>query len=138
MSKKIKFDMMLEVPAGQVTAGPPIATTLGPKGVPLGLFAKAVNDLTNSYIKGATVRLRVKIFDDKSYDVKVMGYSTRNMIFRAISATKGSATPGHNTIATIDQATLTTLAQEKFPGMDLEAAIKTLTGTARSMGVKVV
>lgn len=135
--KKIKFDLVLEVPAGQVTAGPPIATSLGPKGVPLGLFAKAINDLTSSYTKGATVRIRVKIFDDKSYDAHVMGYSTRYLILQKAGVSKGASKAGHETVATLSYDQIKQIAQDKFPNLDTEMAFRSIKGTARSMGIKV-
>lgn len=137
MSKKIKYDLMLQVPAQSVTAGPPIATSLGPKGVPLGLFAKAVNDQTADYNKGWQVRVRVKIFDDKSYDAKILGYTTRELLFRKANISSGSQTPGNKNIATLKMKDIEEIAAQKFPGAPLDVATRTILGSARSMGIKV-
>ncbi len=128
---------MLQVPAQSVTAGPPVATSLGPKGVPLGLFAKAVNEQTADYNKGWQVRVRIKIFEDKSYDAQILGYTTREMIFKKAGIDKGSQTPGNKTIGKLSVADAKEIAKTKFPQMDEAKALTTIIGSAKSMGIKV-
>lgn len=127
--KTLKFKVRLEVAAGSVTAGPPIATVLGPKGVPLGLFAKAINEATSSYDKGSPVRLIMRIYDDKSYDYDILGNSARYHIFKAAGLAKGSVKPGHSIVGSISHDQVTDIAKKT------SRTVNMVLGTMRSMGI---
>lgn len=140
MSKKIAFkDLGIVVPAQTATAGPPIATTLGSK-LQVGVFVKQVNDATKMYDKGSPVRLVLDIYADRTFDMKVLGNTTRYKILKAAKVDKGSAKPGKEIKGFITVADLKQIAKEQLTSMrnpGLLKAMATVESTATSMGIAV-
>lgn len=140
MSKKIAFkDLCIVVPAQTATAGGSIATTLGSK-LQVGVFIKQVNDATKNYDKGSPVRLKLDIYGDRTFDMRVLGNTTRYKILKAANLTQGSSKPGQEIKGSISLSALKQIAKEQSEVMrnpSLLKAMATVESTATSMGITV-
>lgn len=139
MAKTVKANLKMRVPAGRATAGPPVGSILGQHGLNLMEFVQAFNDKTKDMM-GKDVIVHLKVYEDRTYDFTVIGQPVDEMIRDAIKIQKGSGKPHTDKVGKITRAQLEEIAKAKM-GMlnanDLEAAVKTIAGTARSMGVEV-
>lgn len=140
MSKKIAFkNLGIVVPAQTATMGPPIATTLGSK-LQVNVFVKQVNDATKGFDKGSPVRVILNIFADRTFEMKLLGNTTRYKIFKAAGVTQGAKKAGHEIQGRISQADLRRIAEEQRSSMGnpgLLQAMKCVEATARSAGILV-
>lgn len=140
------YEVRLLLNAGKVVPGPKIASVLGPRGVPMPKFCEAFNKLTaqsgRSYDVGDPVSVKVRVRKDKTFEVVVGGAPVSYMLKKAVQVAKGSATPGKGVgVAEVGVAVLRNIAERKFDELnacDIDAAIRTVSGTARSMGIKVI
>lgn len=131
----------LRVPAGKASPSPAIASALGQRGVNIMNFCKACNAETSEYPSGTLLGVVVTIFDDKSFKLFIKGIPTSNLIKQILGLQKASATPGKQVVAQITLSQIKEIAVNKLRVMtayDLESAIKSISGTACSMGIKVV
>ncbi len=139
MAKTIKANLKMRIPAGRATAGPPVGSIMGQHGLNLMEFVQAFNDKTKDMM-GKDVIVHLKVYEDRTYDFTVIGQPVDEMIRDAIKIKKGSGKPHTDKVGKITRAQLEDIAKAKM-GMlnanDLEAAVKTIAGTARSMGVEV-
>lgn len=139
MAKEIKTIVKLQVPAGKANPAPPVGTALGPHGVNIQQFCTEFNEKTKD--KGDTIiPLEITIFDDRSFTFIMKTPPAAIMIKKAIKLEKGSAEPHKTKVGTITRAQLEEIAKVKMEDLnanDIEAAIKIIAGTARSMGVTV-
>jgi large subunit ribosomal protein L11 len=139
MAKKIKTVLKLQLPAGKATPAPPVGTALGPHGVNIAAFVKEFNDRTQG--GDMLTPVEMTIFEDRSFSFTLKTPPVANLIMKAIGLEKGSANPLTNKVGKITSAQVKEIAQKKMPDLncnDLEAAEKTVRGTARSMGVEVI
>ena len=139
MAKKIKAIVKLQIQAGKATPAPPVGPALGQHGVNIMGFCKDYNDRTKSF-EGSIVPVEITIFEDRTFTFITKTPPASNLILKAINAQKGSGEPNKNKIGTITLAQVRQIAETKMPDLnchDMEAAMKTIAGTARSMGVKV-
>nr|AIA17371.1 ribosomal protein L11 [uncultured bacterium] len=139
MAKTVKANLKMRVPAGRATAGPPVGSILGQHGLNLMEFVQAFNDKTKDMM-GKDVIVHLKVYEDRTYDFEVIGQPVDEMIRDAIKIKKGSGKPHTDKVGTITRAQLEEIAKTKMGVLnanDLEAAVKTVAGTARSMGVEV-
>ena len=131
----------LRVPAGKASPSPAIASALGQRGVNIMNFCKACNSKTSDYPSGVVLGVVVTIFDDKSFDVFIKGISASNLIKEVLGLQKASSTPGKQVISQITWSQVREVAAKKLSVMsayDLESAVKSIAGTAFSMGIKVI
>lgn len=139
MAKAIKTVVKLQVPAGKANPAPPVGTALGPHGVNIQEFCSQFNNQTKD--KGDTIiPLEITIFDDRSFTFIMKSPPAAILIKKAINLAKGSAAPHKDKVGTITRAQLEEIAKIKMEDLnanDIDAAIKIIGGTARSMGVKV-
>lgn len=139
MAKTVKANLKMRVPAGRATAGPPVGSILGQHGLNLMEFVQAFNEKTKDMM-GKDVIVHLKVYEDRTYDFTVIGQPVDEMIRDAIKIKKGSGKPHTDKVGKITRAQLEEIAKAKM-GMlnanDLDAAVKTIAGTARSMGVEV-
>lgn len=138
--KEINFVIPMEVSAGSVAASGPIATTLGPKGVNLGLVVKSLNDLTADFEKDAMVRVELTVYDDKSIDFRVLGYALRHHILKAAGVSKGSQKPGREMAGSITKAQAMEIVKQHIKLLnttDEKKALYILEGSAKSMGIAI-
>jgi large subunit ribosomal protein L11 len=129
----------MRVPAGRATAGPPVGSILGQHGLNLMEFVQSFNDKTKD-LMGKDVIVHIKVYEDRTYDYNVIGQPVDEMIRDILKLKKGSGKPHADKVGKISRAQLEEIAKAKMDVLnanDLEAAIKTVAGTARSMGVEV-
>jgi large subunit ribosomal protein L11 len=138
MAKKIVGFIKLQVPAGKANPSPPIGPALGQRGLNIMEFCKAFNAQTQGLEPGMPVPVTITAFADKSFTF-VMGTAPATyMIKKAIGLVKGSARPHTDKVGKITRAQLEAIATVKMKNLtaaDLDAAVRTLAGSARSMGV---
>ncbi len=130
----------LQIAAGKATPAPPVGTALGPHGVNIMDFCKAFNART-AKDEGLIIPAVVTIYSDRSYSFITKTPPASVLLKRAANLAKGSAEPNKNKVGTVTQKQVEEIAKLKLPDLNagsLEAAVKTVAGTARSMGLDVV
>lgn len=139
MAKEVKTMIKLQVPAGKANPAPPVGTALGPHGVNIQEFCTQFNNQTKEM--GETIiPVEITVFDDRSFTFIMKSPPAAVLIKKAIKLEKGSAAPHKDKVGTITRAQLEEIAKTKMEDLnanDLDAAVKIIAGTARSMGVKV-
>lgn len=140
MAKKVIGNLKLRIPAGRATAGPPVGSTLGQWGLNMMDFINPFNDATRDMM-GQTVTAHITVYDDRTMSFRVVSGPTDDRIRAELGIQKGSGKPNSEKIAKkLSQASLRKIAEEKAVDMnadDVEAVMKMVAGTARSMGVEV-
>lgn len=137
--KKVIRKVKLELEAGRATPAPPVGRDLGPHGINLSEFCKKYNDATAGQ-DGRIVPVVVRIYEDRSFDIEVKTPKTSALLREAAGVDKGSGTPNGRPVATVSRDQLRQIAEAKMPDLNaasVEGAMKTVEGTARSMGIKV-
>lgn len=139
MAKRIKTVVKLQIAAGKATPAPPIGTALGPHGINLMMFCKEYNARTAEQT-GMVIPAEITIFEDRSFTFVTKTPPVPDLLKSAIGAAKGSATPNKTKIGSINRAKLREIAEVKLKDLNvnsIEAAEKTIEGTARSMGITI-
>jgi large subunit ribosomal protein L11 len=139
MAKKITANLKMRLPGGRASAGPPVGSILGQHGLNLMDFVQAFNDKTKD-LNGKDVIVHVRVFEDRTFDFDLLGQPVDDMIRDAIKLEKGSGRPHVDKVGKISKAQIREIAEKKMEMLnanDIEAAMKTIAGTARSMGVEV-
>ncbi len=139
MAKKIKTVLKLNLPAGAANPAPPVGPALGQHGVNIMQFCQAYNEKTKDK-KGQIIPAVITIYEDRSFDFVTKLPPVSEMIRQALKIKKGAGMVGKETVGTLSQAQLESISKEKLQDLntkDLEAAKRTVAGTARSMGVKI-
>ena len=140
MAKKIVGFVKLQVPAGKANPSPPIGPALGQRGLNIMEFCKAFNAQTQGVEPGLPLPVVITAFADKSFTFIIKTPPATVLIKKAIKLDKGSAKPHTDKVGKITRAQLEEIAKTKLKDMnaaDIDAAVKTLAGSARSMGVTV-
>ncbi len=140
MAKKIQAFVKLQIPAGKATPAPPVGTALGPHGVNIMDFVKAFNART-AKDDGLIIPAVVTIYSDRSYTFITKTPPAAVLLKKAANLAKGSAEPNKNKVGTVTAKQVEAIAKQKMPDLNcdsLESAVKTIAGTARSMGLDVV
>lgn len=140
MAKKIIGFIKLQVPAGKANPAPPIGPALGQRGLNIMEFCKAFNARTQSMEKGLPIPVVITAFSDKSFTFIMKTPPATVLIKKAAKIEKGSARPHTNKVGKITRAQAEEIAKAKEPDLtaaDLDAAVRTIAGSARSMGVTV-
>jgi len=138
MAKKIVGFIKLQVPAGKANPSPPIGPALGQRGLNIMEFCKAFNAQTQGLEPGMPIPVTITAFADKSFTFKMGTPPATYMIKKAIKLDKGSSVPNKNKVGKITRAQLEEIAKTKMKDMtaaDVDAAVRTIAGSARSMGV---
>ncbi|MGH7196448.1 MAG: 50S ribosomal protein L11 [Candidatus Saccharimonadales bacterium] len=139
MAKAVKANLKMRIPGGRATAGPPVGSVLGQHGLNLMDFVQAFNDKTKDFM-GKDVIVHLKVYEDRTFDFTVLGQPVDDLIREAVGIQKGSGKPHAEKVGKITRAQLEEIAKTKMDMLnanDLDAAVKTVAGTARSMGVEV-
>ena len=139
MAKKIIGNLKLRIPAGRATAGPPVGSTLGQWGLNMMDFINPFNDATKE-LQGKDVIVHIQVFEDRTFTWKSLGQPVDDLIREKIGIKKGSGKPHSEKVGKITRKQLEEIAEIKMDqlnAIDLDGAVKTLAGTARSMGVEV-
>lgn len=140
MAKKIDGYIKLQVPAGKANPSPPIGPALGQKGVNIMAFCKEFNAASANMEPGLPVPVVITVFSDKSFTFIMKSPPAAVLLRKAAGIAKGSSVPNKNKVGTVTRAQLEEIAKTKeadLTGADLEAAVRTIAGTARSMGINV-
>ena len=140
MAKKIIGYIKLQVPAGKANPSPPVGPALGQKGLNIMEFCKAFNAQTQGVEPGLPLPVVITAFADKSFTFVIKTPPASVLIKKAIGLTKGSSVPHKDKVGKITRAQLEEIAKTKekdLTAADLDAAVKTIAGSARSMGVTV-
>ena len=138
-AKKVIGNLKLRIPGGKATAGPPVGSTLGQWGLNMMDFINPFNEATKDFM-GKNVIVHIKVYDDRSFDWVCLGQPVDDLIREAIKIQKGSGKPNVDKVGKITRAQLEEIANKKMDQLnanDLDAAVKIVAGTARSMGVEV-
>ena len=140
MAKKIVGFIKLQVPAGKANPSPPIGPALGQRGLNIMEFCKAFNAQTQGLEPGMPIPVTITAFADKSFTF-VMGTAPATYLIKKESkVTKGSPTPHTTKVGTLTRAQAEAIAKIKMPNLtasDMDAAVRTIAGSARSMGITV-
>jgi large subunit ribosomal protein L11 len=140
MAKKVQGYVKLQVPAGAANPSPPIGPALGQQGVNIMEFCKQFNAQTQKVEKGLPIPVIITVYSDRSSTFVMKTPPAAVLIRKAIGIEKGSGTPNTAKVGKISRKQLEEIAKLKTPDLtaaDLEAAVRTIAGSARSMGVDV-
>ena len=135
--KKLAALVKVQLPAGQATPAPPVGTALGPHGVNIMDFCKQYNAATEAQ-RGNVIPVEISIYEDRSFSFVTKTPPAPKLILKAAGIDKAATDPGRTTAATISADQVREIAQTKLPDLnteDIDAAVKIVEGTARSMGI---
>jgi large subunit ribosomal protein L11 len=139
VAKKVTAVVKLQIPAGKATPAPPVGSTLGPYGINMMEFIKSYNERTAQQV-GYVVPVEITIFEDRSFTFVTKTPPAGDLIKKALGIASGSGTTGKTTVGTLTREQLREIAEAKMPDLnanDIEAAMRIIAGTARSMGVAI-
>jgi len=137
--KKVTKIIKLQMPAGAATPAPPVGTVLGPAGINIGEFVSKYNEATRE-MRGTIVPALITVYEDRSYDFILKTSPASQMLLKAIGKDKGSGKNVSSKVGTVTQDQIREIAEKKMPDLNansIEAAMKIVAGTARSMGIEV-
>ncbi len=140
MAKKIIANVKLQVAAGKATPAPPVGSALGPHGLNIMDFCKAFNAKTAKQ-EGLIIPVVVTVYSDRTYSFVTKTPPAAILLKKAANIAKGSAEPNKNKVGKVTMKQVREIAQTKMPDLnasDLDAAVRIILGTARSMGMEVV
>ncbi len=140
MAKKIEAYIKLQVAAGQANPSPPVGPALGQHGVNIMEFCKAFNAKTQSMEQGLPTPVVITVFADKSFTFITKTPPAAVLLRKAAGVAKGSGTPNTEKVGKVNRAQLEEIAKTKDPDLtaaSMDAAVRTIAGTARSMGLDV-
>lgn len=140
MAKKVEAFIKLQVPAGQANPSPPLGPALGQRGVNIMEFCKAFNSETQSLEPGMPIPCVITVYTDRSFTYVTRTPPASVLLRQALGLDKGSPTPNTDKKGTVTRAQLEEIAKKKMPDLntdDLDAAVRIVAGSARSMGVEV-
>lgn len=141
MAKKIVGMVKLQVPAGKANPSPPIGPALGQHGVNIMEFCKSFNAKTQGEEPGLIIPVVITVYADRSFTYVTKTPPASILLIKAAKIPKGSGVPNKNKVGNVTKDQVREIAKLKLPDLnafDLEAAVRTIEGTARSMGIEVV
>jgi len=139
MAKKIEAYIKLQVPAGQANPSPPVGPALGQRGVNIMDFCKQFNAHTQGTEPGLPIPVVITVYSDRSFTFMTKTPPASVLLRKAAGLDKGSSEPNKNKVGTVTRAQIEEIARTKTPDLtaaDLDAAVRTVAGTARSMGIE--
>jgi large subunit ribosomal protein L11 len=140
MAKKVAAYIKLQVPAGQANPSPPVGPALGQHGVNIMEFCKAFNAKTQSMENGMPIPVIITVYADRSFSFITKTPPAAVLLKKAAGIPKGSGEPNTNKVGKVNRAQLEEIAKVKEPDItaaDMDAAVRTIAGSARSMGIEV-
>jgi large subunit ribosomal protein L11 len=138
MAKKIEAYIKLQVPAGQANPSPPVGPALGQHGVNIMEFCKAFNAQTQGMEQGLPIPVVITVYSDRSFTFISKTPPASVLLLKAAGIKSGSGVPNMNKVGKVNRAQLEEIATTKMPDLtasDMDAAVRTIAGTARSMGL---
>ena len=139
MAKQVTGQAKFQVPGGQATPAPPVGTSLGRFGINLGQFVQQFNDKTKE-AGGMPIPVVVTVYNDRSFDFVTKSPPAAALLKKAAGLKSGSSNPRTDKVGKVTREQLEEIASTKMPDLtaaDMDAAVRTIAGTARSMGVLV-
>ena len=139
MAKKVIGNLKLRIPAGRATAGPPVGSTLGQRGLNMMDFINPFNEATKDMM-GKDVIVHLQVFEDRAFTWKSLGQPVDDMIRERAGIQKGAGNSKTDKVGKITKAQLQEIAEIKMDHLNavsIEGAMKTIAGTARSMGAEI-
>ena len=139
MAKKVEAYIKLQVPAGQANPSPPVGPALGQHGVNIMEFCKAFNAKTDSFDQGMPIPVVITVYNDRSFTFITKTPPASILLKKAMGLEKGSGRPNTEKVGTITRAQLEEIAKTKEPDLtasDMDAAVRTIAGTAYRMGLE--
>ncbi len=139
MAKKITAYVKLQVPAGEANPSPPVGPALGQHGLNIMDFCKMFNAQTQSLEKGMPVPVIITVYNDRSFTFITKTPPASVLLKKAAGVSKGSSTPNTEKVGKVSRAQLEEIAKTKMPDItaaDMDAAVRTIAGSARSMGLE--
>ncbi len=139
MAKEAIRKIKLQIPAGKATPAPPVGTVLGPAGINLQDFCSKYNDATRDKM-GDILPVEISIYDDRSFDFVIKTPPVAFLLKKYAKINKGSVKGANEVVATLTVDQLREIAEIKLPDLnayDVEAAMKTVAGTAKNMGISI-
>ena len=140
MAKKIEAYIKLQVPAGEANPSPPVGPALGQHGVNIMEFCKAFNAQTQGMEKGLPIPVVITVYSDRSFTFVTKTPPASILLKKAAGVQKGSSVPNRDKVGKVTRAQLEEIVKAKEPDLtaaDMDAAVRTIAGTARSMGIDV-
>ncbi len=140
MAKKVEAYIKLQVSAGEANPSPPVGPALGQHGVNIMEFCKAFNAATQNVEKGLPIPVVITVYSDRSFTYVTKTPPASVLLRKAAGVPKGSGTPNTDKVGKVNRAQLEEIATTKQPDLtaaDMDAAVRTIAGTARSMGLDV-
>ncbi len=140
MAKKVEKYVKLQVPAGKANPSPPVGPALGQAGVNIMEFCKAFNAQTQKMEVGMVMPVVVTVYNDRSFTFVIKTPPAANLLKKSLGIEKGSGTPNTKKVGKVSRKQLEEIAKAKMPDLtaaDLDAAVRTIAGSARSMGLDV-
>jgi large subunit ribosomal protein L11 len=137
--KKVLAMVKLQIKAGQATPAPPVGTALGQHGVNIMEFCRQYNEATQAQM-GQVIPVELTIYEDRSFSFITKQPPAAELLKQAAAVEKGSGEPNRNKVARVTRDQVRVIAEQKMPDLnatDIEAAMKIIEGTARSMGIEV-
>ncbi len=138
--KKVVKKIKLQIPAGKATPTPPVGPALGQAGVNIGEFITKFNAATAA-MAGDIIPVEISVYDNRSFDFILKTPPASNLLIKAAKVEKGSGTNTKKKVGKVTKAQLREIAEKKLPDLtaaSVEAAMNTIAGTARSMGIEVI
>jgi large subunit ribosomal protein L11 len=140
VAKKIRIVLTLQLPAGKATPAPPVGTALGPHGINIIEFTKSYNEKTADKA-GQIIPAQITVFEDRSFTFILKTPPAADLLRKAAGIDKGAATTSRETAGRVTRDQVREIASQKLADLnanDIEAAMRQVEGTARSMGIEVV
>jgi len=140
MAKKVQGYVKVQIPAGGANPSPPVGPALGQQGVNIMEFCKQFNAATQAVEKGLPIPVIITVYSDRSFTFLLKTPPAAVLVRKAIGIEKGSGSPNTKKVGKITRAQLEQIAKTKMPDLtaaDMDAAVRTIAGSARSMGVDV-
>jgi large subunit ribosomal protein L11 len=141
MAKKIEGYINLQVPAGQANPSPPIGPALGQRGLSIMEFCKQFNAKSKDLEQGAPIPVKITVYSDRSFTFEMRTPPATHLLKKVAKINGGSKEPGRSSAGTVTMEQVREVAKLKMKDLnteDLDAAVKTIAGSARSMGLQVV
>lgn len=140
MAKKVEAYIKLQVAAGMANPSPPVGPALGQRGVNIMEFCKAFNAQTQGVEKGLPLPVVITVYSDRSFTFVTKTPPASVLLRKAVGIAKGSSNPNTQKVAKVTRAQLEEIAKQKLPDLtaaDMDAAVRTIAGSARSAGIDV-
>lgn len=140
MAKEVLAKIKLQCPGGQATPAPPVGPALGQHGVNIGQFVKQFNDKTKE-LQGILTPVEISVYKDKSFTFIIKSPPASILLKQLAGVVKGSSVPNKQTVGQVTKQHIREIANKKLTDLNadnLDAAIKIIEGTARTMGIKIV